>query len=316
MMTKRLNTEIVKQRFSERGYTLLSEYVKPHEPIEYICPNGHKHSICWANFQQGQGCPECAYETRANKKRLSYETIKEAFEKEGYKLLSTTYLRSNVKLDYECNCGHQMIGDKGMCWDNFKRGKRCPICSSQNTAKKLRKDFNEIKLAFENEGFRLLISEEEYINSGQLLPFICPNGHKHQISWDAFKQGQRCKLCNNKLGEEKISKCLQELKIDFIREYKFKDCIYRDQLRFDFYIPNYNLLIEYDGQQHFFPVDFSGKNPEKAKEEFELNKIRDSIKNNYCKEHNINLLRIPYNKFENIENIVCQEIEKLKTFND
>ena len=203
-----------------------------------------------------------------------------------------------------------------MCWDNFKRGKRCPICSSQNTAKKLRKDFNEIKLAFENEGFRLLISEEEYINSGQLLPFICPNGHKHQISWDAFKQGQRCKLCNNKLGEEKISKCLQELKIDFIREYKFKDCIYKDQLRFDFYIPNYNLLIEYDGQQHFFPVDFSGKNPEKAKEEFELNKIRDSIKNNYCKEHNINLLRIPYNKFENIENIVCQEIEKLKTFND
>ena len=86
MMAKRLNTEIVKQRFSERGYTLLSEYIKPHEPMEYICPNGHKHSICWANFQQGQGCPECAYEIRGNKKRLNYETVKKAFEKEGYKL--------------------------------------------------------------------------------------------------------------------------------------------------------------------------------------------------------------------------------------
>ena len=74
--------------------------------------------------------------------------------------------------------------------------------------------------------------------------------------------------------------------------------------------------MEYDGKQQFFPVDFSGKNPEKAKENFEINKIRDNIKNEYCKENNINLLRIPYTKFENIENIICQEIEKLKTFND
>ena len=53
-----------------------------------------------------------------------------------------------------------------------------------------------------------------------------------------------------------------------------------------------------------------------AEEQFKGQKIRDEIKNKYCKQNNINLLRIPYWEFDNIENIICQEIEKLKTFND
>ena len=315
-MGRRYNTEIIREKFKERGYTLLSEYTKPHDLLEYICPKGHKHKMCWANFQQGQSCPECAYETRGSKRRLKYEDIKKSFEEVGYKLLSATYTRSDKKLEYECDKGHQFLGDKGVTWDNFKKGRRCPICSTESTKKKLRKNFNEIEEAFKEEGYTLLTKDSEYLNSSQPLSFICPNNHKHSISWDAFKQGQRCRICNNRSGEEKISSYLNEININFIREYKFEDCIYKTPLRFDFYIPSYNLVIEYDGQQHFFPVDFSGRNKERANKEFELNKIRDGIKNDYCKENNINILRISYLEFDNIKEIIYQKINELKTFND
>ena len=79
-------------------------------------------------------------------------------------------------------------------------------------------------------------------------------------------------------------------------------------LKFDFYIPSLNVCIEYDGEQHF-EIAF-GKGEEGLKDR----KRKDEIKNNYCKFNNINLIRIPYWEFENIENIIIQEIKTLKTF--
>ena len=71
-----------------------------------------------------------------------------------------------------------------------------------------------------------------------------------------------------------------------------------------------NLCIEYDCMQHFQPTDFTSTMSEKeVLEQFEIIKKRDEIKNTYCKEHNINLLRIPYWDFENIENILKSQLK-------
>ena len=71
-------------------------------------------------------------------------------------------------------------------------------------------------------------------------------------------------------------------------------------LPFDFYIPQYNLCIEFDGKQHFIPTDFKSNSTEEEKlKYFELVQMRDNIKTDYCKNNNINLLRIKYT--ENIE---------------
>lgn len=70
-------------------------------------------------------------------------------------------------------------------------------------------------------------------------------------------------------------------------------------LPFDFYLPEYNLCIEYDGEQHFKPVDFANKGREWADKQFEIRRTCDEIKTEYCKKNNIKLLRIPY--FKNIE---------------
>ena len=73
--------------------------------------------------------------------------------------------------------------------------------------------------------------------------------------------------------------------------------------RFDFYLPQYNLFIEYDGEQHFKEIKWFG-----GKEGFEKRVKHDNMKNKYCEVNNINLLRIPYTEFENIENILKQAI--------
>ena len=81
--------------------------------------------------------------------------------------------------------------------------------------------------------------------------------------------------------------------------------------RFDFYLPQYNLFIEYDGQQHYEPARFYGSNKEKNEEELRKIQERDKIKNKYCEENHINLLRIPYWETKNIETIINNYLQRL-----
>jgi very-short-patch-repair endonuclease len=82
--------------------------------------------------------------------------------------------------------------------------------------------------------------------------------------------------------------------ITFESQKTFQDCKHKGKLKFDFYIPSLNTCIEYDGQQHFFIIKQWGG-------ELELldRQRNDKIKNEYCKNNNIRLLRISYK--ENIE---------------
>lgn len=106
-----------------------------------------------------------------------------------------------------------------------------------------------------------------------------------------------------------IKQLLERKGIDFKSEYT----IYIDDkyYRFDFYLPQYNLFIEYDGQQHFEPVRFHGNNIEEDERAFRITQEHDKIKNNYCEENNINLLRIPYWEKDNIETIINSHLQRL-----
>ena len=83
------------------------------------------------------------------------------------------------------------------------------------------------------------------------------------------------------------------------------------KLRFDFHLPEYNLFIEYDGEQHYFPVNFGGWNEKDLQDNFEKIKYYDCLKNKYCEENNINLLRIPYWEKDNIEIIINNHLQRL-----
>lgn len=81
--------------------------------------------------------------------------------------------------------------------------------------------------------------------------------------------------------------------------------------RFDLYVEELNLAIEYDGEGHFMPIDFAGKGIEHATEQFERCQMRDEIKNRYCFENNIHLLRIPYTQQDNIEELIIETINNI-----
>lgn len=81
--------------------------------------------------------------------------------------------------------------------------------------------------------------------------------------------------------------------------------------RFDFYLPDYNLMIEYDGEQHYMPVNFGENDMETMEENLKIRQKNDEIKNNYCNENNISLLRIPYWEKQNIDNIINDCLQRL-----
>ena len=117
-------------------------------------------------------------------------------------------------------------------------------------------------------------------------------------------------------GEIKIEDILRFNGLSFIEEYSFDDLLSFNHkpLRFDFAVFDDNgdldFLIEYQGIQHYEPVDFASKGEEWAKEQFEINHNKDILKKDFCKNNNIPLLEIPYWEFDNIENIILDFIKE------
>ena len=88
-------------------------------------------------------------------------------------------------------------------------------------------------------------------------------------------------------------------------EYKVDDCKDIRHLRFDFYLPERNVCIEYDGEQHFAPVKYGSSIKRGTPEErYKETKRRDNIKSDFCKKNNIDLIRIPYMDFNKISEII------------
>lgn len=108
-----------------------------------------------------------------------------------------------------------------------------------------------------------------------------------------------------------IQQFLEKNKIEYESEYSVR--IGGSYYRYDFNLPQYNLFIEYDGQQHFEPIRFRGMNIEDVDDNFKKIQKRDKIKNEYCRENNINLLRIPYWESKNIETIINNHLQRLST---
>ena len=133
---------------------------------------------------------------------------------------------------------------------------------------------------------------------------ICPFcGQKvwKQIRYIKDLSVKSCGCINKSAGEAKIQQLLTNYNIDFIQEKTFEDLKNDNnyKLRFDFFVEN-KYCIEFDGIQHFEPTIFANETIEKAKEKFIKQKNYDNIKNQWCKKHNIPLIRIPYTHFKEL----------------
>lgn len=109
-------------------------------------------------------------------------------------------------------------------------------------------------------------------------------------------------------GEKRIIDFLVSNNIRFENEKSFSDCRGRNNrlpLRFDFFLKDYNILIEYDGEHHYGPVNKGWR----AKHVHERTVINDEIKNNYIRDKGLGLLRISYWEYDDIENILRKVLD-------
>lgn len=163
----------------------------------------------------------------------------------------------------------------------------------------------------------------EYINNSE--PILCKCkicGTEWYITPNKLTQGRGCPSCYSRklsAGERYIINILSKNNIPFIHQKKFdnlRNPITNCFLKFDFFLPEYNLCIEYQGQQHYKPIYF-GKKEGKTKEEIEKlaqqnlknTQYRDEIKRKYCEDNNIKYLEIPYYSQSQLEEIILNQIK-------
>ena len=254
------------------------------------------------HMNRKQGCPFCKGRKNTMEKFIP---IFNQIHNYKYDYSESEYRGYDENIKIKCkDCGtifQQNIG-------NHMKFYGCPTCMSKILSSKFKMGIENFiqksKLIHKNKYNYDKFIYIDYKTKGII--------HCNQCDFD-FEQspshhlkGYGCPKCQFSKGELQISIYLESLNIIYIPQYKFKDCKYTKELPFDFYLPKYNLCIEYDGECHFKKINWNGHLTEKQMENnLKSYQMRDKIKNDYCKSHNINLLRIRYD--ENVE-------EKLKNY--
>ena len=275
------------------GKCLSNIYINSKTKLNWKCKNNHEWQATSSSIINGTWCFKCS----RNMPNIN-EMYKLAEKKNG-KCLSASYLNSKSKLLWKCNMNHVWKATP----NRIKFGTWCPICNNGTI-----EEMHEIA---EKRGGKCL--SDKYIGAHSKLIWKCKNGHEWQAKPNGIKSGTWCPICNESHGENKIKNYLISKNIIFMRQKKFNDCKFIRCLPFDFYLSEYNILIEYDGEQHYRTSRF-GKYLDTKKLYYEI-KRNDKIKTEYCKKNNILLIRISFYK-KNVESYLENKLSCILIKND
>ena len=297
--------------------TIKNEIINNLSEISYICPvHGETHTKV-TNLLQGKGCYKCG-RMKALKNKASttlrerqdnlYSKALNVAKQKDYTIITPKdeIMRNTSVIKYICS----IHGEQQMRISNFITGRNCPKCAIDKNKQKYKLSDDEVEKRIKDLGGTLL-NKTDYINrSTKNLKILCFNcNQEFTTSLQHFTQhgGQVCKKCSNKesLGEIKIKQFLQKNNILFESEKWFDNCRDINPLPFDFYLPDYNILIEYDGEQHYYDRSYKTG---KFRDTLEYTQIHDKIKTNYCIKNNIKLIRVPYWDYNNIDIILNKEL--------
>lgn len=218
--------------------------------------------------------------------------------------LLSEYKDTKGKIKFKCNICET---EDEVRADKLLEGRGCKNCSSWKFSKDT---FVKILNDTYNDQYELI---SDFINMSTPIKLLHkPCGTILDIkSPTKFinKKENLCYICNcsRSKGEIETKRILDECHIEYEYQKKYKDLILKNHLSYDFYIPKYDLCIEFNGSQHYKPVEQFG-----AEKGFVNQILRDAIKQAYCEDNNINLLVIPFWEYRNIENILINKIKELK----
>jgi len=305
-----------------------NNFYKYPYPEDYINNNSMIRIICLIHgeFKQraschlsGAGCPECGKEAQQKHNQLKAQKAALEFVSKANKRHNNRYqypypedyIHSQSMIRIIC----PIHGEFEQTANNHLSGQGCPECGKEIAKKPGQQRAQKAALEFVSKANKRHNNRyqypypEDYKTKNSMIRIICPIDGEFKQRARSHLNGRGCPICNYSHGEREVWTLLTEKGLTFVPQHSFTDC--RGDcypLSFDFYIPSLNLLIEYDGEQHFKHV--TGWH---SKKEFEKQQRYDKIKNEYALSRGIKLLRIRFDesveealKFLSKEEVACK----------
>ncbi len=281
------------------------DYVNDKTRVTIICSIHKEFNQTPSHHLQGYGCRKCSKHPVTD--TAEFITRANILHGDLYDYSNVEYTKSNKKVIIIC----RIHGPFQQVPGGHLQGGGCPECGGSR--KKTTEEF--IIGSKKQHGDVYDYSNVNYVNAKTHVTIICPKHGEFMQAPDSHLHGNGCPTCNSSKGALAVFKHLLKHQISYETEKRFDKCKYKKTLPFDFYIPKINLLIEFDGEQHYKPVEVFG-----GVEAFEKQQIKDVIKNKYAKENNYYLVRIrdinnieivlkPYIELYNMENpenyVIC-----------
>jgi hypothetical protein len=284
-----------------------TEYINMRTKICIICS---EHGEFWQeprHHLNGIRCPKCAGTKKLNNK----EFIEKAKEIHGdkYDYSKVRYINNKTPICIIC-AKHGEFWQTPSSHINAKTG--CPKCA-KNGVLLTTEEF--IEKAKEIHGDYYSYDKVNYINAHEKICIICPRHGEFWQEASSHLQGKSCPKCKSSKLENIVLTYLNNNKINYIFQHKLKNL---GKKTLDFYLPDYNIAIECQGEQHYIPTSFGSMTNDESNEVFEKRKELDLLKSNECKKENIELIyfTIP-NYFHNKNiNIYTEFYQDKKVFTD
>lgn len=271
----------------------LVDYKNCRTKVKIICPvHGVFEQIAETHIN-GCGCLKCKVDNMFSNKEKFIKKTKEIYgSKYDYSLVD--YIDSKTKIRVVCS-KHGVFETTP---NRILNGHNCPECSKEEAFEKNKNSFFQKSKEIHYNKYNY--SKVNYVNNYTKVEIICPI---HGSFWQEpgeHKRGRGCPKCNESSGEKRIEIFLKENNINYEAQKRFKEL---GALSFDFYISSKNTLIEFNGEQHYKPIEYFGG--EKA---FKKQINNDNKKKEFAKHNGIKLLIISFKEFSKIEEILKEEL--------
>ena len=291
------STEKYKNRLTKDrpDMEVLEEWKGRNIPILHRHSCGHIYKIDPNHVLEVKGihgCENCYRRMRIKTNDEFVNQLPKQFS--NYRYIGE-YVNSKEKIKVICDNGHESY----MYPSNLLRGHKCKQCVANEWGKQCRLTNEEFESRIKKEypNIQLL---SNYEKSNTPIKYHCSICGITTIVNNAYSLLAYGCNCNRPNGEQKISQYLSKKNIEFIPQMKFDGLVGESKkLSYDFYVPLFNLLIEYQGEQHERPIEHFG-----GEEQFIKQQKYDSLKEQYAKENGYNILYIWYYDYDNVENIL------------
>lgn len=269
----------------------------------HSCGYEYKISPQRVLYSTSKNCPNCFREKRKKTDEEFKEKIKPYLS--NYSFVGK-YEDSHKKIKVVCNNGHESY----VFPHNLIRGHRCKQCYSNEWGIKCRLSHKEYVERI-NKLYPNITVLSEYTTSDSPIRYRCSTcGIEATLQHSYSLLNYGCN-CNRPNGEKVISTYLSSLGVDFIPQIKFEGLIGKSKkLSYDFGLPQYKLLIEYQGEQHERPVEIFG-----GEESFKIQQEHDKRKKEWAENNGYDILYIWYYDYDKIEDILkeCLKSKSVET---